>query len=417
MPPVLDQWLDQKRQAALTAFQTKGFPTTNDEAWRFTNISPIANTSFSPTPKEIAVDATQLQPLLFPGLDRFQIVFINGHWSEKLSHIPSIAGVSIQSLAHILKNDSRSLETYLGKSIAISENAFELLNTYSFEDGLFLSIAKGIRVEMPIHLVYFSTSSETPTASHPRNLIVTGQDSQVAVIETTMSLANQPYWTNMVTEIFLGENSRLDHYKIQQESLLAYHTSSLQVRQARSSNFQSHAILLGGAIVRNNINIALAEEGSECSLHGLYLTTGSQLTDSHTFIDHIKPHCTSRELYKGILDEKSRGVFDGQIIVRENAQKSDAVQTNRNLLLSDAALVNTKPELKIFNNDVKCKHGATVGQLNNESLFYLRSRGIPLAEARKLLIFAFASEMIELVDIPALRQGLETLLFAKFQHP
>ncbi len=399
------------REAGRTEFDKIGFPTQKLEAWRFTDISPIAKTSFAAAPAA-TLSADAIQKLSFRGLEALQLVFVNGRYAAALSTLPKDSGIQAGSMAQI-PND---LEKYIGQAASVSGQAFTALNAASFTDGAYVSIPKGVKVAHPIHLLFISEPGKEVAASHSRVLIVADPESKASVVESYASPSDGLYWTNVVTEVFVGDNARVDHYKLQRESEKAYHTSSLHVKQGRSSVFNSHAILLGAAIYRNDIRVLLGEEGAECLLNGLYMVHGTQLTDSHTFIDHAKPHGTSREYYKGILDDKSRGVFDGHVIVQINAQKTDAIQSNKNLLLSNDALINTKPELKIFANDVKCKHGATVGQMNADALFYMRSRGIPLEEARKLMIYAFASEMIEAIELAPLREGLGQLLFAKFQR-
>ena len=260
--------------------------------------------------------------------------------------------------------------------------------------------------EQPIHLLFVASSHGEPTVSHPRNLIIVGDNSQVAIVESYVGLDGGVYFTNAVTEIVAGQNAVIDYYKLQQESAEAFHIATLAVHQDRSSNFTSHSISLGGALVRNDVKARLDAEGVECTLNGLYMASGHQLVDNHTSIDHAKPHCSSHELYKGVLDGKSKGVFSGKIIVRPDAQKTDAKQTNKNLLLSADSVIDTKPQLQIYADDVKCTHGATVGQLDKDAIFYLRSRGIGHEDARSLLTYAFANEIISRIKIPSVREQL-----------
>jgi Fe-S cluster assembly protein SufD len=253
------------------------------------------------------------------------------------------------------------------------------------------------------------------TVCHPRNLIVIGRGGQATIVENYLGVEGELYFTNAVTEIVVGENGVGEHYKVQREGGKAFHIATLQACLERNSNFSSHSISLGGALVRNEVNAVLDGEGGECTLNGLYMVGGGQHVDNHTRIDHVKAHCNSRELYKGVLDGKSRGVFSGKIYVHEGAEKTDAKQTNKNLLLSEDAVINTKPQLEIYADDVKCTHGTTIGQLDQEAIFYLRSRGIDLEAARGLLTYAFASEMIGRIKVEPVRAQLEHLLLARLQ--
>ena len=270
-------------------------------------------------------------------------------------------------------------------------------------------------VEQPIHLLFISTGGKKASVSHPRNLIVIGKGSQVSIVENYVGLGGGNYFTNAVTEIVVGENAVADHYKLQRESDEAFHVATQQVCLERNGNVSSHSISLGGALVRNDVNVVLDGEGGECTLNGFYMVSGDRHVDNHTRIDHVKPHGTSRQLYKGVLDGRSRGVFNGKIYVHKGAEKTDARQTNNNLLLSLDALIDTKPQLEIYNNDVKCTHGSTIGQLDQDAIFYLRSRGIGVESARRLLTYAFASDVIGRIRIDSVRAQLDKLLAAKFQ--
>jgi Fe-S cluster assembly protein SufD len=269
-------------------------------------------------------------------------------------------------------------------------------------------------VDEPINILFITAAGEEKILSQPRNLFVAGKNSQVTIIERYASLDNGIYFTNVVSEIVTGENSSINHIKIQEEGLKAFHVSRTEVDQEKNSNFVSYSISLGGEISRYDLNSKFNDEGGECSLNGLYLLTGNQLYDTHSLIDHAKPHCTSHEHYKGILDDTSRGVFNGKVIVRKDAQKTNAFQENNNIILSDGALVNTKPQLEIFADDVKCSHGATVGQLDQDSLFYLRSRGIGEEKARDILIHAFASDVIKSIKVEQVKNYLEEILEGRF---
>jgi Fe-S cluster assembly protein SufD len=289
------------------------------------------------------------------------------------------------------------------------------LNTAFFQDGAFIRVPAGIAVATPIHLLFISTGKETGATSHPRNLIIAGPGSQVTVLESYVSLGEAPGLTNAVTELLVGEGAGFEHCKFQDEGPAAFHVAAIQAQLGRGCNLISHSFATGARLSRNNIRTRLAGEGVECVLNGLYLTRGDQLADHHMVVDHAQPRCASHEYYNGILDGRSRGVFHGRILVRPDAQKTDAKQTNKNLLLSDEATVDTKPQLEIYADDVKCTHGATVGQLNEESIFYLRARGIGADTARRMLIHAFAGEIIERIRFAPAREELDQLIWDRLE--
>jgi len=345
-----------------------------------------------------------------------QLVFVNGRYSPALSSLRSLPeGVKAGSLAMALSGDPAAVEPHLARHASYQGHPFVALNTAFLQDGAFVSIPKGKVVETPIYMLFVSTPRGKAIVSHPRNLILAGDDSQTMIVESYIGLNNALYFTNVVTEIVAGENAVVAHYKLQRESEEAFHISTVQASLNHSSNFSSHSIDLGGALVRNDVNAVLDGQGIECVLDGLYMVAGRQHVDNHTRIDHVKPHCSSRELYKGVLGGRSKGVFNGKIYVHKDAQKTDAKQTNKNLLLSEDAVINTKPQLEIYADDVKCTHGTTIGQLDQEAIFYLRSRGIDLEAARGLLTYAFASEMIGRIKVEPVRAQLEHLLLARLQ--
>lgn len=363
--PNVEAWVQELREAAFETFNQLGFPDTHDEEWRFTNVAPIARTNWT------------------PGL--------NGA-NEALPPIPAAAR------KHLAKHAPKT--------------AFTALNT-AFLAGLnYHEIPAGKVETTPIEIVYDAGNTEGE-AFHPRALIVVGANAHCTIVETYRGAGK--YFTNAVTEIVAGDGAVVDHYKIQQESPDAFHIATLQATLGRSTNFSSHSISIGGALTRNDAGATL-DEGTEATLNGLYIVNASQHVDNHTILDHAKPHGTSHEIYKGILDDSASAVFNGRIIVRRDAQKTDSKQTNKNLVLSDDAVIDTKPELQIHADDVRCTHGATIGQLDAESLFYLRSRGIGKREARSLLIYAFAQDIVDRIKIPSLRESLERILFEKFHE-
>jgi Fe-S cluster assembly protein SufD len=387
------KWLQELRSRAFERFCALGFPTTKMEEWRFTNVAPIAKGVFTP--------AKGGKPSSDVGKAPNRLVFVDGRYVPELSSLAAVPkGVVFASLA----GKPELAEKTLGCHAAFQDQAFVALNTALFEDGAFLSIPRGAVVEQPIYLHHISSGGGT--VSHPRALIVAGAESQAAIVESFDGPAGAAYYSNPVTEIIAGPNAVLEHYSIQQDSDAAFRTATLHIHQERTSNVTDHNVSLGGKLTRNDVNFVLDGEGAEAHMYGLYVVTGESHVDNHTCLDNRKPHCPSREIYKGILDGKASAVFNGGIIVRQDAQKTDAKQSNKNLLLSEGASVNTKPQLQIWADDVKCTHGATIGQMDAESLFYMRSRGIGEREARNLLTFAFSNELLMKMKVNEVREAL-----------
>ncbi len=412
-------WLRDLRRNAFARFRELGFPTAKLEAWKYTNISPVTGRSWAPATGLSAgppLSETALRAWKIPGST--ELVFVNGRFSRELSGPAALeTGLRITSLADTLAREPRKLEACLGKAPSPEAPAFAAWNTAFFRDGALVEIEPGAVLGAPVHLLFLTAEEETPAISSPRVLIVAGSRSQAAVVETYAGEEGAVALTNSVTEAVVAEGAVLEHYNMQQEPSSACHIHAIGVRQERASSFTSHNIAVGSALARTDINVLFADEGSECALNGLFLTNGTQHVDNHTVIDHAKPHCTSRELYKGILDGRSRGVFHGKIIVRPDAQKTDAVQTNKNLLLSREALVNSTPALEILADDVKCRHGSTIGQLDANSLFYLRSRGIGEREARALLTYGFAADLAHRIRLPWVRERIEAFLGQRLAQP
>lgn len=399
-------WLSALRRAAMARFSEMGLPSVGDEDWRQTPIGAIARTAFRRPADDAAVGEDALAPLTFGhAFDGHQIVFVNGHYAPSLSSLGAQDGVRIESLARVLDREPALVERHLGK-VLTGGNAFAALNTAFIEDGALVMVPAGVVLTEPIHVVHHSTAAAGPSVSHPRLLVVAGRASQATIVESYGGPDGQVYLTNTVAEILLEDGAVLDHYKVQREGLGGFHLATLAVRQGRDARFASHSIALGAALARQDVDQVFAGEGGECALGGLFLASGTQLTDTHTRVDHAVPHCASRQLYKGIVDGHARGVFVGRIFVAKDAQKTDAQQTNKNLLLSRHALVHSVPQLEILADDVKCKHGSTTGQLDPAALFYLRSRGIGEDAARSLLVYAFASDVVARIKVEALRTGL-----------
>jgi Fe-S cluster assembly protein SufD len=408
--------LHKLRRDAIDRVASLGCPTNRHEEWRYTNISPILKANFKPILSVHSAVVTKADVERFAFGTRHRLVFVNGFFSKELSTDDALPhGAFCGSLANALRSNHTVAHQHLGRYAKYDDNSFSALNTAFLRDGAFIFIPDGAVIEDSIHLLFIAAGSE-PALISPRNLIVIGKNSQVSIVESYVAVTRETYFTNVVTEIVAGDHSILEHDKLQDEAREAFHIASIHAYQCAQTNFTSNSIALGGSIVRNNVTAILDAEGSETTLNGLSLATGTQLIDNHTTIDHAKAHCASHELYKSILDGKSRGVFNGKIFVRKDAQKTDAKQTNKTLLLSDNATIDTKPQLEIFADDVKCTHGATVGQLESEQVFYLRSRGIDEITARDILTFAFASDVVNRVHVEPLRDQLESLVHSRLDQ-
>ena len=402
-------WLRKLREDAFARFCDVGFPTTHDEDWRFTNVSAIAKTPFQlATAGQLT--RSDLDRWALPGA-ACRLVFVDGHFNHELSSLADLPnGVQVNGLANELETNPAWLELHLGRYLNTERDAFAALNTAFLADGAFIHISKGTVLELPIHLLFVSTASDVPTMTHPRNLIVAEEQSQLAIVEDYVSLNGGVAFCNTATELVAAESAVVSHYMLEREDPQAFNISTLRIQQGRSANVATHSVLLGGGLVRNNVHPVLAGEGAECLINGLFIGQGSQHLDNYMLVEHAQPHCESRQFYNGILDGKSHGVFHGRIIVHKDAQKTDAKQTNRNLLLSDDAQIDTKPQLEIYADDVKCTHGATIGQIEENALFYLRSRGIDEASARKLLLLAFANECLDRMKEDSVRSHLKKLI-------
>jgi len=412
------KWLQPVRKAGMASFADQGFPTLNDEDWRFTNVGPITTLPFQLTGQAAVngAESAALDAAVFTHLPGNRLVFVNGFFSAKLSNLkPAGSGVRIENLAATLAKDSALVEKYLGKYAHTAKNSFAALNQALFSDGAFIFVPKGVTVAEPVQLIYLSSAKQAGEVILPRNLIIAEANSQLTVVESYLSTTSAAYFTNAVTEILAGDNARVEHIKLQDEAPAAYHIATIAGEFGRTSHVSVHSFALGAKLSRNNIRTKLAGEGLECILNGLYLTRDEQVADHHMIVEHAQPHCASHEYFNGILDDKSKGVFHGRILVQEIAQKTDAKQTNKNLLLSDDATADTKPQLEIYADDVKCTHGATIGQLNPESIFYLRSRGIDTDMARQMLIHAFAGEIIERIQCEPAREVIDKLVWDRLE--
>ena len=403
-------WLRELREKAFAHFCETGFPTTHDEDWRFTNVSAIARTAFKLPSSQTPLSSEQVKPFIVPGA-ACQLVFVNGNFAKSLSSIGNLpASVQVSSLADEINRDPAALEPHLGRYLNIERDAFSALNTAFLDDGAYVHIRRGTVIHDPICILFISTSSETPLMSHPRNLIVAENETQATIVEDYISFGESPAFCNTATELVAGDNAAIAHYMIEREHQQAHNVSTLRIQQGRSANISSHSVLLGGGLVRNNVHPVLGGEGSECLINGLFIGNRQQHLDNYMLVEHASAHSASRQFYNGILDDQAHGVFHGRIIVHKDAQKTDAKQTNRNLLLSDDARIDTKPQLEIYADDVKCTHGATIGQIEENALFYLRSRGIDEVSARKLLLLAFANECLDRMAANPAREHVEKLI-------
>jgi len=409
-------WLRQLRETAIASFAALGFPTTRNEDWKYTNIEPIATQAFVHANGEAkALSAGEIVTRSMTDVEAPRLVFVNGVYAPEFSQAATLPhGLIVKSLGEFIRQNENALTSQLGRLADAQRQPFVALNTAFLEDGAVISVSPGCRLERPIYLVFVSSAGKEPVLSHPRTLILLGAGAEAKIVESYLGLGDGAYFCNAVTELVGEADAVIEHYRIQQESDTGFHVGSLEANLARGCHLTAHAVSLSGSLVRNHVHVVLDGEGAECVLNGLYLADGKQHIDNFTEIEHVKPRARSLELYKGILGGSAHGVFNGKIIVHKDAQKSDARQTNKNLLLSADAVVNTKPQLEIYADDVKCSHGSSIGQMDGDALFYLRSRGLGVDQAKSLLSFAFASDVVGRLKIESLRQRLDEYLVARF---
>ena len=409
-------WLMPIKRGAIDRFEALGFPDRDNEDWKFTSVAPIARSKFG----RIAAAATlpteaDLGPHLIGPSEWSRVVFVNGRFVEALSTMTDLpGGVTIQTLANAMEEKPEYVTQHLTQSASVESDGFTALNTAFITDGVVLHVEPNTVVEQPIHVLYLTDGTVGEGATHPRTLVVLDHHAQASLIESYVALDDGVYFTNAVTEVSLAAGARLDHYKIQRESEQAYHVGTLEARQERDSHFESLSFAFGGAVSRTNVYTVLDGEGSHVTMNGLYVVHGDQHVDHQTRIEHSQPDCTSHEVYKGILDDRAHGVFNGKVYVHPIAQKTDGKQTNQNLLLSPAAKIDTKPQLEIYADDVRCTHGATVGQLDDQAVFYCRSRGLAPDQAKTLLTYAFAADVLEQITSRPVAQYLERLVMERF---
>lgn len=412
-------WLDELRREGLERFERTGLPTPRLEEWKYTNVAPLARVPFVPVGDEShSADVTGLLPAAgWDGEHPIRLVFADGAFAPELSSRSTLPeGLSIDSLAVRVREDGERLRTAIGRLARSEDDALVALNAAHLADGAVVEIAPGAEIAAPIEIAFLN-ASPSPMLTHPRLLVVAGEGSRAVLVETHLGRGPAPYAANAVTEVSLGRAANVHHVRLQREGDEAYHLATIAVRQAAESRYDSTVFAIGSALSRTFIGVTLDGEKASCALDGLYLGRGDQHVDHHTSIDHPVPDTASRQLYKGILTDTATGVFNGKVIVREDAQRTDAGQVNRNLLLSERANVYTKPELQIYADDVKCAHGATIGRLDEDAIFYLRSRGIGAEQARTLLLYAFASEIVDRLTIQGLRDRLIDEVWGRFGDP
>ncbi|MGH7688665.1 MAG: Fe-S cluster assembly protein SufD [Gemmatimonadaceae bacterium] len=410
------EWVRALRSSALERFTQLGFPTTKNEDWHFTSVAPIAERQFVPfTAVSGDVRRTDIEPFLFAKVyDWHLAVFVNGRFAPELSRLGKLPEhVRVLPLARAWA-EATDLAERVGTIARTDSQSFTALNTAFLHDGIVIHVDDDQVLDHPIHLLFVTDRHGVNGVAYPRNLIVIGRQARATVIESYVGLGDVPYFTNAVTEVAVAEGATLTHHKLQREGRQAFHVGTAEVTQARDSHYISFSLATGGALSRTNISTVLAGEGSGATLNGLYLLDGTQHGDHQTRIEHAQPNCFSRELYKGVMDGESHGVFNGKVYVQPIAQKTDGKQTNNNLLLSERAQIDTKPQLEIYADDVKCTHGATVGRLDDVSLFYMKSRGVGADEARKLLTYAFAADVLETIENDLVREELEAMCLARF---
>jgi Fe-S cluster assembly protein SufD len=414
-------WVQKLRQAGRARFEAVGFPPAKAEAWRHTNFSPIVKTAWEAAPEEVALAAVSplVEKFSFGREAVVELVFVNGRFHGELSRVGKLPrGVRAASLTEGILSEPEAVARFLGKHASIDANPFVALNTGLFADGAYVRLPAGVSVEQPIHILLVSTGdANRPVASHPRVLVVAEDGAAATVVESYVGAEYQTYFTNAVTEIVCGADCRIDHCRLQQESTRANHVSTMQVELGRSTNFVSHACTIGGRLTRNDLNCIMNGEHAYATLNGLVLIGGEQHCDNHTLLRHEKPNCPSHELYKHVLDGKASAVFKGQIFVQKDAQKTDSKQTSKTLLLSDDAFMNSQPALEIYADDVKCTHGSTIGPVDEDMVFYLRTRGISLEAARHLLTYAFAADVTRRIKVEPVRRRIEDYMAARHGLP
>jgi Fe-S cluster assembly protein SufD len=402
-------WLELVRSGAIDRFEQLGFPTVRDEDWKYTNLASLAKESFQPAVSPVEFSDTNIGRFAYPETRNAHLVVVNGFLREDLSTRDGLeAAVAIDLFSAVADGRYNKIaRKYLARNANYHDNGVKALNTAFLQSGVFFWIPKNVKLETPLQITFLSDAMSTNTASFPRLLVVAEENSSATLIESFVSVGEESHFTNAIAEIVLEDGARLDHYRLQNENKNVFHIGTTAAELGRATSYDVTSINLGARLARHDVSVVMDQEGAECWVDGLYVAGANQHTDTHSVIDHKQPHCNSHQLYKGILDGNARAVFNGKIFVREGAQKTDAMQTNKNLLLSAQARIDTKPQLEIYADDVKCAHGAAVGQIDEEELFYLETRGLNPELGRSLLTYGFAEEVIGKIKIESIRSQLD----------
>ena len=411
------EWLDSLRRNARARFTQTGFPTTDDEDWRFTPVTALKALPFLISTPDFERAKVALQHAPFSSIDGPRLVFVDGQYSSELSHVHDLPpGVRVRPISEVLQQDPASLRPHLERAPERNTNPFLQLNTAQFTDGANIEVGTGCEMLAPIRVLYLTTSPHAGAFAALRNVIVAGANSRVTILEQYADASGAAYWNSVQTTLIAGDGANVEHIRFQEEGRHAFHLGTLHAVLGRDSRVKHHSFALGARLSRQDIRARLEGEGLDCVLNGLYLTDGDQLADHHMLVEHLRPHCNSHEYFNGLLDDRSRGVFHGRIHVHPGALKTDAKQTNKNILLSKEATVDTKPQLEIYADDVRCTHGATIGQIDAASIFYLRARGLSEFEARRMLLHAFAGEIIERIDYAPIREQIDALIWERLER-
>jgi Fe-S cluster assembly protein SufD len=401
------------RKQAFSKFEQLQIPTSKNEAWKYTNLNPLFGKGFEPVFQSIAT--TSLAIHTFPFIKANRLVFIDGNYSEQYSHVID-RHIAISSFQEELKNNNPLIQQYFTKAAGFENESLTALNTSFASDGAFVHVPKYTVLEHPVLLIYVSSGNQQNGIAQPRNLFIAESNSQVAIIESYQNPNGKQTFSNKVSEIFVHENAHVDFYKLMMNEVNYHHIGTTAVQLEKNSRFNAFTMNFGGELVRNNLSVKMNGQYAEANLNGVYVLNGKNHVDNHLELDHAMPNCNSNQLYKGLMDDQSTGVFNGKILVRQDAQKTNAFQSNKNILLSEEATINTKPQLEIFADDVKCSHGATIGQMDKNALFYLKSRGLDDATAKQIMFQAFVGEVIERVKIESLKTYLLEKLHDKFEE-
>jgi len=406
-------WIDTMRRDNAQRFHELGLPTTRDEDWKYTPLKPITRKAFAAATAN-APPLPDMQAFDIPGLDAHRFVLVDGRYAPELSSVGELGDVArVDSLARVINEDPGLVKPWLGKLVRETEHGFRALNSAFLQDGLFIHLPDGCRIDRPIELCCVQQTESEEIATQPRHLIVAGEGTRLTLVERYLCGHDGRYLTNGITEVFAAPEARLEHYRLQEEGARGCHIGSWLIEQQAGSQVSTHNVALGAALARTDIRVQLKGAGAHCGLNGVYVLNGKQHIDNHTKVEHRVADTSSNEFYKGVLDGRSRAVFHGRVVVHADAQRTDARQQNRNLLLSADAEVDTKPQLEIYAGDVACSHGATVGQLEADALYYLKTRGVDEQTARSLLTFAFANDVIDKFELPSLRAYIEHELTSK----